>query len=388
MRLLLIAVLPVSGLGAVLGHQLRDIVREGAIDDGKRVGELVSRLGLQPQLKPADFAHGLDPTRYARLDGAIRASGVLGREVARIKIWNADGMVVYSDHGSLANRRFPKSPGLTRALAGEMNSEVLSSLDETEQASERDYGEVVEVYIPMRFAGDAVPRGAFELYLPYAPIEEKVNEEIRRLNVFLGAGLILLAALLAGVAVMTERLRRQAAINRHLALHDALTGLPNRTVLYDRLNQALLAGDRRGSPVALIAVDLDGFKEVNDTLGHQAGDQVLVELAERLRGHARGADTVARLGGDEFALLLPESDIAGAREVAERIQHRLEEPLVVAGERVRIRASMGIAVYPLHAMQPHTLLGRADLAMYAAKHAALGVVVWNNDVDRMTGAAA
>ncbi|WP_175543635.1 GGDEF domain-containing protein [Micromonospora pattaloongensis] len=380
--------LPVFGLGIVLGQQLRDIVRDGAVDDGRRIGELVTRLGLQPHLEPADFARGLDPGRYARLDRSVRDSGFLGGEVARVKVWNADGVVVYSDDPALVGRRFDRSPGLARALAGHTHSELLSRLEEAEQASERDYGAVVEVYVPVRFAGDAAPRGAFELYLPYAPIERKVNAEVRRLYVFLAGGLILLAGLLAGVAVMTERLRRQAAANRHLALHDALTGLPNRTMLYDRLDQALLAGNRSGAPVALIAVDLDGFKEVNDTLGHQAGDRVLMELADRLRGQARAADTVARLGGDEFAVLLPASDIAGAREVAERMQRRLTEPLLVAGERVRLRASMGIAVHPLHATQPDSLLGRADLAMYAAKYAALGVVVWHHDIDQMTGDAA
>ncbi|MBI4492596.1 MAG: diguanylate cyclase [Chloroflexi bacterium] len=178
----------------------------------------------------------------------------------------------------------------------------------------------------------------------------------------------------ARIGACLDRKRMHEALARQ-ALHDALTGLPNRTLLYDRLRQALLAARREQTPLALLWLDLDHFKEVNDTLGHQVGDALLQQVGQRLERALRASDTVARLGGDEFAVILPGADLAGATLAAAKLLQALEEPYVLDARRVEIGASFGIALYPEHAQDGESLLRRADDAMYAAKRAGGGYAV-------------
>jgi diguanylate cyclase len=169
------------------------------------------------------------------------------------------------------------------------------------------------------------------------------------------------------VAERTEELELANRALQQLALHDALTGLPNRTLLHDRLQQALLENRRSGQTLALVMLDLDGFKAVNDTLGHAAGDQLLREMAGRLRRVLRAGDTVGRLGGDEFAVLLPGADKAVTARLMERMRAVLAADTLLAGRPVSVSASLGAALGPVHGRDPDTLLRCADDAMYRAK---------------------
>ena len=168
----------------------------------------------------------------------------------------------------------------------------------------------------------------------------------------------------------------------HLALHDTLTGLPNRTLLGDRLRQALLSAQRERSAIALLIMDLDRFKEVNDSLGHHWGDMLLQQAAARLRESLRETDTVARLGGDEFAMILPGLE---ANEVVERMGRKLLEaldrPFVVEGRILRIGGSVGAAVFPGHGDDVATLIRHADSAMYAAKRGGTGFALYSDGAD-------
>jgi diguanylate cyclase (GGDEF)-like protein/PAS domain S-box-containing protein len=152
---------------------------------------------------------------------------------------------------------------------------------------------------------------------------------------------------------------------RYQASHDALTGLANRTLFTERLAAATAANRRATDPVAIMLIDLDGFKAINDTLGHHAGDAVLVAVAQRMRTCVRAGDTPARLGGDEFAILLPGAGADVASKIADRLLELLTEPVATEGHRLRIQASIGIAAEPTS--DPDTLLRSADSAMYAAK---------------------
>ncbi|HEX6675360.1 MAG TPA: EAL domain-containing protein [Actinomycetes bacterium] len=197
------------------------------------------------------------------------------------------------------------------------------------------------------------------------------------------AGLGLLGVFWAIMVGYQRRTEQQAAENQHLALHDALTGLPNRTLLRDRIGQAIRQADRDLTPTALLLIDLDRFKEVNDTLGHHYGDQLLVQVGQRLRAALREVDTVARLGGDEFAVLLPRlATDDGAVKVATKLQAVLEESFVVEGLALDVEASIGMAVYPDHAGEPDELLQRADIAMYVAKDTHAGFVLFDPSLDR------
>jgi len=182
---------------------------------------------------------------------------------------------------------------------------------------------------------------------------------------------------------ITLRKRAEETLT-HQALHDSLTGLPNRVLLADRLAQALLVAHRTATALTLLLLDLDHFKEVNDSLGHAVGDVLLQDVAARLRSALRGADTVARLGGDEFAVLLPSVDIAGATHVAETLLAALEAPFLVEEHRFTVEASIGIATSALHGSDAATLRHHADVAMYAAKRDHLGYAVYTADMDPQT----
>lgn len=155
---------------------------------------------------------------------------------------------------------------------------------------------------------------------------------------------------------------------RHQATHDALTGLPNRALLMDRLTHAIHAAQRKTHFTAVLLMDLDGFKEVNDRLGHEIANQVLSELAVRLYGCVRACDTVGRYGGDEFVFILCElGNAAEVEQVEERIRQALEMPFFVGDVPVRVGASIGVAIHPDDGDDAASLLRRADEAMYRAK---------------------
>ena len=170
---------------------------------------------------------------------------------------------------------------------------------------------------------------------------------------------------------VTTRERAEAEL-RDQALHDALTGLPNRALLGDRLTSAIAAAQRQNAPLSLLLLDLDGFKGVNDTWGHHAGDQVLIEIAARLSGSLRESDTAARLGGDEFVLLLPATPLVGAIETARALVDFIVAPVIVDGKPLTVGASIGIAVFPNHGRDAEVLLAAADSAMYDAKQSGGG----------------
>jgi diguanylate cyclase (GGDEF)-like protein/PAS domain S-box-containing protein len=180
---------------------------------------------------------------------------------------------------------------------------------------------------------------------------------------------------------VTERRRAEAAL-AHQAMHDALTGLPNRVLLLDRLQQAIAAARRDGTSLSLLLMDLDRFKEVNDTLGHHAGDLLLQQVGTRLHSTVRQVDTIARLGGDEFAVILHGTGAHGVSTIVESLLQRLQAPFMVEGQPVAIGASIGVALWPEHGDEPDALLRRADVAMYVAKRTGDGFAIYTADQDR------
>ena len=187
--------------------------------------------------------------------------------------------------------------------------------------------------------------------------------------------------LIYSVRDITQRKQDEAALE-HQALHDALTDLPNRVLLHDRLQQAIRAAQRDNASVALLVMDVDRFKEVNDTFGHHIGDLLLEQLGARLGSALRTSDTIARLGGDEFAILLPLATYDDARQIADRLQHLLEQPFALGGLQLEIDASIGIALAPDHGSDADTLLRRADVAMYVAKRGNTGHALYTADRDQ------
>jgi len=184
---------------------------------------------------------------------------------------------------------------------------------------------------------------------------------------------------------ITERVRLEAELTRQ-AFHDGLTELPNRALFRDRLDQALARSARAGDVLAVLVLDLDGFKQVNDSLGHDAGDQLLREATQRFSEITRASDTLARLGGDEFALLLDGSQKQQAQRLAKRLLERLSEPMMIAGHELAIGASIGIALHSGGEGDAEQLIRNADVAMYAAKEAGGGrYELYHHDMARKLG---
>lgn len=193
----------------------------------------------------------------------------------------------------------------------------------------------------------------------------------------------------AGALVMdqTDEFRSQNVVLEHQAMHDAthdsLTDLPNRILFRDRTEQAIYSAKREKKKLAILLLDLDRFKEINDTMGHFNGDRLLKQVAMRLSGVTRESDTLARLGGDEFAILFPkiaaEDDI---HVVAKKIQNSLLSPFVIEGLNLDVQASLGAVLFPQHGEDVDTLLQRADVAMYVAKNENRGFAVYTPKMDQ------
>lgn len=181
---------------------------------------------------------------------------------------------------------------------------------------------------------------------------------------------------------LNKRLKDTNVDLQRLAVLDPLSGLPNRTLIMDRLEQALREAKRFGHSIALIMIDLDHFKEVNDTLGHSVGDELLIAVGHALRSALREPDTLGRLGGDEFAVVIPHADHAIALTVVNKLQDALQNPLRIGDNNFSVDASMGIALYPEHGDDPSVLLRCADVAMYVAKRNRGEFAVYNSDEDK------
>lgn len=209
--------------------------------------------------------------------------------------------------------------------------------------------------------GGAV-HGIFEFFSRASrPVDHQVMEAMVAVNTQIGSFL--------------ERKEAEKAME-YQALHDALTDLPNRVLFQERLQRALGVAHGSRTTLAVFLIDLDRFKQVNDTLGQEQGDQLLKQIGSRLQGLLRDSDTVARLNGDEFAVLLPGTPRNGATVVAQKLLESLRQPVAIGNETVQIGASVGVAAFPEHGGSSQTLMHCADVAMYAAKRAKSGFAVY------------
>ena len=210
--------------------------------------------------------------------------------------------------------------------------------------------------------------------------EQLAYENARKLMLLLGGVAAILGILIAVFVI--RHVIKQAAQLEHQALHDNLTGLANRILFQDRLKSAILRGQRQAMPFSVILVDLDDFKKVNDSLGHNIGDLLLQEVARRFKNNIRKVDTVARLGGDEFVIILESLDHEQVVTFTENLLTILTEPFLLAGHEINAGLSMGIASYPKHGQDCTTLVGRADIAMYEAKRNKVSYMCYSDNLKK------
>jgi diguanylate cyclase (GGDEF)-like protein len=281
-----------------------------------------------------------------------------------VRAWNSRGQTIYFG-GALSATGGTAPSAVHQAAQGHDSTVVVDVAGSSEK--------LVETYVPLTAPSGGRARGALEITAPYDNVASALSSSRHKLWLILVVGLGLLQlAVMRIVAQGATRFEREAADKEHQALHDPLTGLPNRGLFNTITEKALAARDKNGC-MAVVMIDLDRFKEINDALGHFNGDLVIERAAKRLDALCRGDDTVARLGGDEFALLLPNVRTREAvLPIIERVHEALKEPFVVAGLALEVEASMGIAMSPDNGNAAGELLQAADIALYAAKRAHTG----------------
>jgi diguanylate cyclase (GGDEF)-like protein len=344
-------------------------VRQSATEHAKEAARVhasfIAKTILRDTLKPSDFKGPVGATRRAELDRLFRRE-ILVEGALRAKLYGPDGTVVYATDHELIGER-----DLEEALAG-----ALGGVPATEVGSLNGEGGIgtdakaLEAYVPMAFFDGQYPRGAFEVYQSYAPVAAAARAEYVPVAIVLGLGLLALyLSLFPVLRRVTRRLEQHVGEIRHQSLHDSLTGLPNRDLFHDRLQQVIALERREAGCAAVLLIDLDRFKEINDTLGHQSGDDVLKQAGQALALAVRESDTVARLGGDEFAIVSPRTDAAGAQTLAEKLRVSLAHPVTISGIDLEIDASIGIALFPDNGADAETLIRRADVALYLSKDA-------------------
>jgi len=309
------------------------------------------------------------------LDGDLRrlASGL---DIVKVKIYDLHGLTVYSTDPRQIGQSAAANPGFQRAR----NSYPVSNLTYRERMDSWE-GEIAErhilaTYVPVHVHEAAPVEAVLEIYSDVTRlVEANQRSEWKVLAAVLGAVALLYAVVQLMLAryrrLLEEKERERAAQEeriRHQAYHDPLTGLPNRASFTEHLEEAMRRAKRAGWPLALLFLDLDLFKRVNDCLGHDAGDRLLRVAAERIRRAVREADMLFRMGGDEFTVLL--EDVRGPEEaamVATRVLETIAEPLQLQHHEIAVTSSVGIALYPRDDVVGERLVKAADTAMYRAK---------------------
>jgi diguanylate cyclase (GGDEF)-like protein len=357
--------LAVVGVGALaVNYQEHETERtlDHVVVDASIINELLVELELPEDVAGMDT---LPDSVKMRIDQGVEHLQAGGRLVG-LQLWTRDGRLLYSDSEDPDPLSAEQVALLGKVLAGEPQVEFEHETGRPPTAtilSEPD-------------GGNHLPSGLVsEILLPQDAVTAQLESASTRLYAVTGLLLVALAALAVGA-------RRRLVRREHDALHDPLTGLGNRALL--ALEARTLPGRSRGTevPTALLLLDLDGFKEVNDSLGHAVGDRLLVVVAGALSGSVRAGDVVTRLGGDEFAVLLRDvPDHRAAMHRAKEILERVERPFAVDGVTLEVGVSAGMAVHPDHGGDLATLLRRADIAMYRAKREGGGIRVHDEVAD-------
>ncbi|HEX5585332.1 putative bifunctional diguanylate cyclase/phosphodiesterase [Gaiella sp.] len=348
---------------AVIFVMVRGFVTTQARNAVAQNTRFVAEAVLSRQLRPADFDGRLSAARRTALERLFRN---------QVMIDDVEGAALYAPNGreTFTTARRPDAvPPVAvpeDAIRETLDGQEIRSTVGTSSAGDGSSRTVLRQLVPIWFGDRAA--GVLVTERDYAPIESSVRATFIPIALVLEG---LLLALFVSLFPVLRRATRQIDSHmdeiEHQALHDSLTGLPNRVLFNDRIEVALANARRGGGRAAVLLLDLDGFKEINDALGHASGDDLLRELSTRLRSTLRDTDTVARLGGDEFGVVLPAGGAEDVRETAARIHAAVEEPFEIGGLALAVKASVGGVLFPDDASDSDTLVRFADAAMYAAK---------------------
>ncbi|MGZ4474355.1 MAG: putative bifunctional diguanylate cyclase/phosphodiesterase [Nocardioides sp.] len=391
----LLILVSVGLLGIALSLGIQGTASERGLAEARTESLLVAQTAVEPHLSGRPLDEGLTERERAVMQRLVQRA-VTGGHLLRLRLRDELGHIVYADDG-------PSDVGRSKSTLGKSTSDDEAADDEVSEATD---GEVVaqlthlnadredggtlgpaavEVYLPLVAGSPGRQIGVLEMYLPYAPIKAAVDHDLRVLYRDLGLGLAGLFVVLFVIAVSVSRgLRRALAASAWSARHDALTGLPNRALFVESIAAAGAWASRTGRPGAVAIIDLDHFKDLNDTLGHSIGDELLTILADRLSAAVPAPDMVARLGGDEFGLVLRDGHDA-AKELA-RIAEILVAEAQVGALPLSAAPSIGYLAITGTDVSAETLMQRAEVAMYAAKAGHTVIAEYSADLERFVAA--
>ncbi len=394
-----VSLVSVVALGLALVWVSSSVMREQAVRLGTVTATSVSAYAVAP-VTAEEFRTGI--INQATHNAVASATAGFKGKLVELRLWSSDGRLMYST----AENTTTGLPDTTRyehiRVTGQPDAQLITdvraasggrALTSTEQP-------VLDVYVPVRAGDTASPDtavgkqpataivGAAEVMIDQTVSQQVLADAVRTVTIVVAAGLALLWLLLfRTVHTTSRRLQSTALENARLALLDSLTGLPNRRLLADRMRRGIEQARDEGTRVGLVLLDIDRFKDINDTLGHDRGDELLEQVADRMRDGLRDEDIVARLGGDEFAVLLPDvRTVANAERLAQRIRALFATPFRLGGMELHVEPSVGVACLPDHADDASSLMRTADVAMYSAKVRRTGVAVYDPEQDHSSPA--
>ncbi len=360
-------------LGLALAYSYRSEANRRGLAEGRSEAVLIAETAVEPRLDGHMLSRGLSHTELVDMNRLVR-DAVRSHEVLRLRLRDQAGDVIYSDDGSGLHSTAESDDldEVNDAVHGGIAAKITHL-----NSDSNDTGPIgpaaVEVYMPLMAGAPQHQVGVLEIYLPYTPIAADIDAGLNSLYRNLAIGLGLLYVLLVGISyAVGRRLRRQVRINAYMIEHDALTDLPNRVLFREMIQDHLERAGPTGGPTVIAIIDLDRFKEINDTLGHHNGDRLLIALSSRMTHHLQGLNAIARLGGDEFGVVL--SDVADPDRLLRDLRDVIQREIIVGGLPLSVESSIGYVVAPDHGTNINELLQLADVAMYSAKQRHLGVV--------------
>jgi diguanylate cyclase (GGDEF)-like protein len=371
LRFAIVSAVLVAALGAIAMNWLTGYIQSSNVASARDTGKYSVDLTVNQLHIVAGRPSTFSPAEY-KAAGTLLQSIVATNKYLGATAWTPGSVVAYAAESGRVGKKEGTRPELKAAFAGQLTTAVVHRSvpgvpDATERTALKQAGSLIEIFAPLILDSKVV--AVVQLYQPWTPVEKAISHQTRIVVWSLLGGLaVLWVGLFSLVLSASRRVREQSAANKYLASHDALTGLANRNLLREHVETVLEALPWSGRRMGLMLLDLDRFKEVNDTLGHHVGDALLKQVGPRLSVALREGDSIARLGGDEFVVVLADiADAAAALAIADRMKQALATPFIVDSFSLDVQASIGIAIGPDDGADFATLLKHADIAMYTAK---------------------
>ncbi len=381
----LIIVASIIVLSIIFATSSKDILTNNLIESEKQNNEAITQLLANAIW--SDFHRFLKTTNKLTADEIRRhqkmlflndsiKSKIQGLGIIKVKIYNNKGLTIFSSEFNEIGDLNKTWPRFIKAMNGKITSQLSFQDNNFEKKEVLKNKDIISSYVPIPMGDDTTIQAVFEVYKDITKIINKTYKIQHDIFLSIASVLFLLFLILFVVIRKADRVikeynhmqEEESEKIRNIAFYDDLTGLPNRVLFLDRLKHSLPLASRNQKLVVLIFLDLDKFKQINDNLGHEAGDELLLKVSERLTECVRTGDTVSRLSGDEFTLIVESlQTIEPATTIAKKIIQSIAKPYIINTNEVYITCSLGLSVYPFNDDNAESLIKKADAAMFFSK---------------------